>query len=68
METFFAMGYDVGALVMGSLFYAIGTQKTLFIYSISAAVMLTILHLYVRHSKNATYYEKLQQYSEDEDE
>ena len=61
MEICFAMGYDIGALVMGSLFYEIGTRKTLFIYSISAAVMLTILQLYVRHSKKATDYEKLKQ-------
>ena len=67
LETFFAIGYEVGAVIMGTLFNAVGTQKTLVIFSVTSATMFTILFSYVRFSKRVKHYEKLPQNCEDEE-
>ncbi len=49
---------------MGVLFHALGTRLTLLLYSISTAVLLVTLLLYIRFSKYEHDYEKLAQDSD----
>ena len=49
---------------MGVLFHALGTRLTLLLYSMSSAVLLVTLLLYIRFSKYVHGYEKLPQDSE----
>ena len=51
---------------MGVLFHVLGTQLTFRIYSISTAVLLIILLLYVHFSKYDHPYQKLEQDSDKE--
>ena len=64
LETVYAVGFDAGSTVMGVLFHILGTQLTLLIYSISSAVVLVMLVLYIRFSTSLHIYEKVAQDSD----
>jgi predicted MFS family arabinose efflux permease len=63
-ETVYSIGFDAGSTLMGVLFHALGTRLTLLLYSISTAVLLVTLLLYIRFSKYEHDYEKLAQDSD----
>ena len=65
-ETVYSVGLDVGYTLMGVLFHALGTQLTLLIYSISTAVLLVSLLLYIHFFQYDHDYKKLAQDDDNE--
>ena len=63
-ETVYGVGFEAGSTLMGILFHALGTQLTLLVYSISSAMVLVFLLLYIRFSTSVHDYEKVAQDSE----
>ena len=63
-ETVYGVGFEAGSTLMGILFHALGTQLTLLVYSISSAMVLVLLLLYIRFSTSVHDYEKVAQDSE----
>ncbi|CAB4027667.1 Hypothetical predicted protein [Paramuricea clavata] len=63
-ETVYAVAFDAGSSLMGVLFHTLGTRLTLLIYSISYAVVLVMLVLYIRFSTSLHKYEKVAQDSD----
>ena len=56
---FFYFGLDIGSVLFGILFQAVGTRITLIIYAVMTAILLAVLLCYLKLSKDVSDYEKL---------
>ena len=60
-ETVYSVAYEAGGTLTGLLFHMLGTKLAFLIYSMSSAVLLITLPLYIRLSKYGHRYQKLAQ-------
>ena len=63
----YAMGLDAGSGVLGLLFHAIRSKKTILCYSITSALIFVAFLVYIYFAQSLDVYEKLPQDSDEED-